>query len=160
MIYQQKKFISKILFLFAFVFFLMVPFLFNKPVFAVIGFDTDKKLSTTTELGNTDPATMTYSIINYALMFLGLITVIMIIIAGFLWMFAAGNEQKMEKARGILVGAILGLIIVMASYGAAQYIFTKLIGITTGTTSSGSSTTPSTGGTTGVEVPIPTEPES
>jgi len=95
-----------------------------------INFDETGILNQTTKLGNTDPATITYNIVNYALLFLGIITVVMIIVAGFIWMFAAGEEEKIKKAQGILKGAILGLVIIMASYGIAQYIFDKLVYIT------------------------------
>ena len=95
-----------------------------------LNFDPGNTLSNVTKLGNNDPATITYGIINTALIFLGLITVVMIIIAGFLWLFAAGNEEKIKKAQGILKGALIGLLIIMASYGAAQYIFDKIIEIT------------------------------
>lgn len=96
-------------------------------------FDPSNILGDTTKLGNKDPATVTYSVVNYALLFLGLITVIMIIISGFMWIFAAGNEEKIKKAQDIMKGAILGLLVVMVSYGVAQYVFNKLVTITGGT---------------------------
>ncbi|MFA6027404.1 MAG: hypothetical protein WC752_00555 [Patescibacteria group bacterium] len=95
-------------------------------------FDPGGTLSDVTDLGNRDPASITYDVVNYALLFLGLITVVMIIISGFMWIFAAGNEEKIKKAQEILKGAVIGLLVIMISYGAAQYVFDKLVEITTG----------------------------
>ncbi|MFH0818765.1 MAG: hypothetical protein V1898_02105 [Patescibacteria group bacterium] len=88
-----------------------------------LGFDKDGKLKSGTDLGNTDPATIAFSVINNALFFLGVITVIMIVFAGFMWVFAAGEEEKIKKAQGILKGALLGLFVIIASYGIVSYIF-------------------------------------
>jgi uncharacterized BrkB/YihY/UPF0761 family membrane protein len=106
-----------------------------------IGFDNSGVLRDKTQLGTEDPATVAYSLINAALVFLGIITVVLIIAAGFMWMFAAGEEEKIKKAQDILKGAILGLVIIMASYGIAQYVFDKLMGITIeGTVTAGEAT--------------------
>jgi uncharacterized BrkB/YihY/UPF0761 family membrane protein len=106
-----------------------------------IGFDNGGVLRDKTQLGTEDPATVAYSLINAALVFLGIITVVLIIAAGFMWMFAAGEEEKIKKAQDILKGAILGLVIIMASYGIAQYVFDKLMGITIeGTVTAGEAT--------------------
>lgn len=85
-----------------------------------------KPLQTYTHLGTKDPAYIVFTIINTALLFLGMITVILVIVAGFKWLTAAGEEEKITKAKDILKGAIMGLVIVMASYGLAQYIFTAI----------------------------------
>jgi uncharacterized BrkB/YihY/UPF0761 family membrane protein len=67
-----------------------------------------------------------FAIVNTALVFLGMITVILVIVAGFMWLFAGGEEEKIKKAKEILKGAVTGLVIVLGSYGLAQYIFTAL----------------------------------
>jgi len=129
---KNKKFISTLLLMI--VFFSGILLFANHYVAAsdfTLGFDDGETLQRTTKLGNNDPATITYGIVNWALIFLGLATVIMIIIAGFMWLFAAGNEEQVKKAQAILKGAIIGLLVIMASYGAANYIFTKIVEITT-----------------------------
>lgn len=95
-----------------------------------ISLDQDNVLQSTTGLSTTDPATITYGIINTVLAFLGLITLILIIYAGFLWMTASGNEETIKKAQGILKGAIIGLIIVLVAYSISYYVFNKLVTIT------------------------------
>lgn len=128
---KNKKTIMSLL-LMVMIFFTII-FFANTSMADSLNFDDGKTLQTTTKLGNNDPANITYSIVNWALIFLGLATVIMIIIAGFMWLFAAGNEEQVKKAQAILKGAIIGLLVIMASYGAANYIFTKIVEITSST---------------------------
>ncbi|MFH1534374.1 MAG: hypothetical protein ABIF80_00130, partial [Patescibacteria group bacterium] len=47
---------------------------------------------------------------------LGLIAVIMILIGGFKWMTAGGNEEKIESAKKLLTSAIIGLVIVLLAW--------------------------------------------
>lgn len=88
-------------------------------------------LSTRTQLGDQNPAQISYEIINWALIFLGLITTVMIIVGGFMWLFAAGNEDKIQKAQQLIKGALIGLAIIMSAYGIAQYVFNQIVTITT-----------------------------
>ena len=57
----------------------------------------------------------------------------LIVYAGFLWMNARGNEQQVEKAKSILTQAVIGLIIVLASYSIAGFVVRSLVSATTGT---------------------------
>ena len=77
-------------------------------------------------LGNEDPASIVFAVTNTALIFLGTITLVMIIIAGFMWLLAAGEEERISKAKDILKGSVVGLFIVMGSYGFAQYLFAAI----------------------------------
>lgn len=84
-------------------------------------------------IGTNDPATITISIIEWALGILGLIAVTLILYGGFTWMTAGGEEKRIETAKGILKAAIIGLVIIMTAYGVAQYVFEQLITATGGT---------------------------
>lgn len=79
-----------------------------------------------------DPRIIAANIIRIALGFLGIIAVGLIIYAGWLWMTADGQEEKIEKAKKILISAIIGLLICLASFAIASFILSKLIGATTG----------------------------
>jgi ABC-type phosphate transport system auxiliary subunit len=57
------------------------------------------------------------------------------IVAGFQWMTAAGNETKVEKALSMIKTAVIGLIIVLAAYAITYFIFTYLPFSGTGTAS-------------------------
>ncbi len=101
-----------------------------------LGFDPGDVLQTKTQLGTKDPAYIVFTVVNTGLVFLGMITVVIIIAAGFMFLFAAGSEEKIKKAKDLLKGAIIGLVIVMSSYGVAQFVFTALQQAAIGTTAS------------------------
>ncbi len=62
-------------------------------------------------------------IINVILGFLGIIFLILIIYAGFLWMTAGGNDETVGKARKILINSTIGLVIVIAAFTISSFIF-------------------------------------
>lgn len=64
--------------------------------------------------------------IKVVLYFLGFIFLILIIYAGLMWMLSAGNEEKITKAKGILVSSIIGLVIILLSYSIVIFIFDKV----------------------------------
>ncbi|MFA5644101.1 MAG: hypothetical protein WC928_01065 [Patescibacteria group bacterium] len=65
-------------------------------------------------------------LINVILTVLGLITVVLIIYAGFLWMTSAGNEESVKKAQAILKNAIIGLVIILISWSVTYFIMRRL----------------------------------
>ncbi len=83
-------------------------------------------LQSYTQLGDADPISIVLVIVNTALIFLGTVTLVLFIIAGFMWLTAAGVEEKITKAKDIMKGAVIGLVIVFGSYGIAQYVFTAI----------------------------------
>ncbi len=64
----------------------------------------------------TDPREITVDIIKLFLTFVGIVMVAMIIFAGYKWMTAAGNDDKVKEAKDQMKNAIIGLIIILASY--------------------------------------------
>lgn len=73
-------------------------------------------------LSNSDPRTIVGRIINIALSFLGVIAVGIILLGGFKWMTAGGNEEKTGEAKKLLGAGVIGLIIILASWGIANYL--------------------------------------
>lgn len=65
-------------------------------------------------------------IVGAALSFIGVIFFILMIYGGLLWMTAAGNDQQVEKAKDLIVAAIIGLVIVFAAYAITSFIGTSL----------------------------------
>ncbi|NCB20851.1 MAG: hypothetical protein EOM88_02935 [Clostridia bacterium] len=66
-------------------------------------------------------------VVNIALSILGVIFIVLMIIAGYTWMMASGNEQKVTESKSIIKRAIIGLIIVLASWAIWNLIFTTFI---------------------------------
>ncbi|MBU0731723.1 pilin [Patescibacteria group bacterium] len=81
-------------------------------------------------LGDAPPYQVAARIINWALGLLGIFSLMLIIWGGFIWMNARGNEEEVKKAKKILEGAIIGLVIILASFGISQYVFENLVNIT------------------------------
>lgn len=67
-------------------------------------------------------------IIQLALSVLGTLFVVFIIYAGFLWLTAAGNDQRVEKAKKIIFESIIGLVIVIAAYAITYFIVSAFKG--------------------------------
>lgn len=84
------------------------------------------KIGEITGLGANPPMNVAISIISVVLFFVGIIVLALIIYGGLVWMTAQGDEAKVEKAQGILKGAIIGLLIVLASYGIASWVFSQI----------------------------------
>lgn len=55
-------------------------------------------------------------IVDFILLFLGLIAVIMIIYGGFLYVTSAGNEENVGKGKKILIYAAIGIVIILISF--------------------------------------------
>ncbi len=77
-------------------------------------------------LGETDPRTVAVNIIRIALGFLGIIAVGLIIYGGWLYMTSEGNAEKVEKAKKLLTGAIIGLIIILSAFAIVSFVLNKL----------------------------------
>jgi type IV secretion system pilin len=72
------------------------------------------------------------SLIKILLSFLGVIFVVLIIYAGFLWMTSAGNEEKIGKAKKTMTAAIIGLAIVLAAYSITWFVLDTILEATKG----------------------------
>ncbi len=64
--------------------------------------------------------------IRLVLSLLAIIFLILVIMAGFKWMTAGGNQETIAKAQKSLKETIIGLLIVLAAYAITWYIFYQL----------------------------------
>lgn len=104
-------------------------------VFALSALD-DTGLKTTARMGYTgstdtelsragvimDIPTAIGKVIGAGLAFLGIAFMLLIIYAGFMWMFARGNDQAVGKAKEIIQAAVIGLVIVLSAYAITTFI--------------------------------------
>jgi hypothetical protein len=85
-----------------------------------------KTLGEKSGLGKTASAeTTVIQIINTVLGLLGIITIVLILYAGFKWMTSAGNGEQVEEAQKIIKAAVLGLIIILSAYSITLFVFEK-----------------------------------
>jgi len=96
--------------------------------------------------GKSSPAEVVGTIVSVALSFIGIVFFLLVLYAGFTWMTAMGNSEKVTKAKDMLEAAAIGLILVLASYAIARFVFTSLGG--TAGSQTGSNSGQNTGFTT------------
>ena len=70
------------------------------------------------------------SIISVIIGFLGVLLVLYIIWAGFLWMTDGGEGKKVQKAKDMIKQAVIGIIIVFAAYAITSFVMENLIKVT------------------------------
>lgn len=58
--------------------------------------------------------------------FLGMMLVIRLVWAGYQWMTAKGNNEKVEEAQKTITHAVVGIVIMIALYIIAYFIIQKL----------------------------------
>lgn len=72
--------------------------------------------------------TVVARVIQGALGLLVIIFFILIILAGFRWMTAGGNEEIVAKAKKNIINAIIGVVIVIMAYAITVFIFNVMLG--------------------------------
>lgn len=78
--------------------------------------------------GSTGLADIIQIVISAFLGLLGIIFIVLIIYAGYNWMTAGGEEEKVSKAKDTLTRAVIGLIIIIAAYSITYFVFSNLPG--------------------------------
>lgn len=71
---------------------------------------------------NQDLRTFIKNVVNFALGFLGLIAVVIIIYGGFLYVTAAGNEEQAGKGKKAITYPLIGIIIILSSFALVNTV--------------------------------------
>jgi Zn-dependent protease with chaperone function len=85
-----------------------------------------------TGLGDKDVRETIGAIIRVTLGFLGIVAVVIILLGGFKWMTAGGNEEKVTEAKKLIIAGIIGLAIILSAYAIAEFVIDQLVAATTG----------------------------
>ena len=85
-------------------------------------------------LGTSDLRQVAINVIKWVLGILGLVAVSFLIYGGVLWMTAAGNEERIEKAKRVIINAVIGLVIVLVSWAIVLYVAKFVNNVTNGDT--------------------------
>ena len=91
-----------------------------------VGPDLGLNYATGIGLGTRDVRAMVSTIINVLLGFLGIIAVVIILLGGFKWMTAGGNDEKTGEARKLIGAGVVGLIIILAAYAIASFVIDQI----------------------------------
>ena len=108
------------------------------------------------KIGETDAVeNMIAKIINTVLSMLGVIFLILMLYGGYLWMTAAGKEERVTKAKNLITAAIIGVILVVSAYAISYFVIEK---ITSGVSDGGSSDSSSSSGSSDSDAENPPPP--
>lgn len=67
-------------------------------------------------------ASLSGTLVGSLLSFLGIIFMLLILVGGFNWMTAMGNEKKVKDAQGLIITAVIGLIIIFSAYAITTFV--------------------------------------
>ncbi len=70
-------------------------------------------------------------LINVLLGFIGILLLVYILYAGFLYMTAGGDTEKVKKATTMIRNAIVGLLIIVAAFAISNFVLGSLINVAT-----------------------------
>jgi hypothetical protein len=116
----------KKLFVITAMFLIILPALLVAVTADAASFNAGLEYATNIGLSNRDPRAIAADVINILLGFLGIIAVIIILIGGFKWMTAGGNEDKVAEAKKLISAGVIGLVIIFASWGIATFVISSL----------------------------------
>lgn len=66
-------------------------------------------------------------LIRAALGLLGIVMVVLMLYAGFMWMTAMGNAEKVEKAKSTITRAIIGAVIIFSAYAITDFVINAIV---------------------------------
>ncbi len=96
------------------------------PAFAQVSISNT--LGATFGLSTTSLYSTIINIVNALLAFTGLIALTFILYGGFLWMTSAGRVERIEKAKKIIISALIGLLIILLSFAIVRFVMMKIGG--------------------------------
>lgn len=70
------------------------------------------------------------SLINTFIGLLGIVAVIIILIGGFQWMTAGGDDEKIGGAKKMIYAGVAGLAVILAAYAIATFVIEQLTSAT------------------------------
>ncbi|MDD4476584.1 MAG: pilin [Patescibacteria group bacterium] len=83
-------------------------------------------------LGTSDIRVTIARIIKVAMGLLGIVAVVIVLIGGFTWMTAGGDETKTGNAKKWIFGGVIGLAIILSAYALTSFVINSLMSATTG----------------------------
>jgi len=86
-------------------------------------FDPGGKLANTLDVPTENPQIIYINVIRWSLGLLSLVAITVVLYGGFTWMTAAGNEEKISKAKKILTYSVIGLVIILSAFVLVSTVF-------------------------------------
>lgn len=70
------------------------------------------------------------TVINVLLGLFGTILTVLLLLAGYNWMTAGGDEGKVTKAKDMIKNAVIGIAIILAAYAVSNFVINALVSAT------------------------------
>ncbi len=90
----------------------------------------DSDFGDTAGLGQADLKQTIGQLIRVLLGFLGVIAVVVILLGGFKWMTAGGNDEKVTEAKQLIIAGIIGLAIILSAFAIATFVISSIVSAT------------------------------
>ncbi|MBI3957092.1 MAG: hypothetical protein HY340_03845 [Candidatus Kerfeldbacteria bacterium] len=99
-------------------------------VYQTFGGQNLNDISGSIGLGEGNPSATAVRILNAVIGLLGLVGVTMVIWGGYEWLTAAGNEQRVDRAKRLLTAAVVGLIIILLAWAIVRFVILTGVNVT------------------------------
>jgi uncharacterized BrkB/YihY/UPF0761 family membrane protein len=73
-----------------------------------------------------DEDTALQNILNTAYTWAGIVCVIILVIAGIMYVLSAGDSSKVKKAKDAIMGAVIGLIFILLAYTITAFVMGRI----------------------------------
>ena len=87
-----------------------------------LGMSYAKDLNLAYQSANSDIRDTAVDIVKYLMTFLGIIAVVIILIGGFRWMTASGNEDRVASAKKTITAGAIGLVVILAAFAIVTFV--------------------------------------
>lgn len=104
-----------------------IPFIASAQVTPSLGIEYGSSIN----LGTRDIREVVMSIAQVLLGFLGVVAILIVLYGGYLYMTSAGEQDKVTKAKKILINGVIGLVIIVSAFAIATFVINMLGLVTT-----------------------------
>lgn len=71
-----------------------------------------------------------FNFLSYLLGFFGLVSLVMFLVGGFMYLSASGSTERVDKAKSLIRNAVIGMAVVMMSYTIVLFFYTAVLTFT------------------------------
>lgn len=77
-------------------------------------------------LASKSATAVTANIVNVTLSMIGILFLVMLVFAGGLYLTAAGDTKRVERAKKLVAAAVIGLVLVVSAFAISTFVFSQL----------------------------------
>jgi hypothetical protein len=111
------------------VLFFLLPALIFLPLLGLAEDASTDGVTLTNPIGTSDVRVIIGYVIKAALGISGSLALLMFVWGGFLWLTAAGNSDRIEKGKKVLIWSTLGLVVIFSAYTITNAVIGGITGV-------------------------------